>query len=49
MKWPGIAGVALGVIGIIGTFMDRFNKKEMQANKAAADLIALYRSRGYKI
>ena len=49
MKWPGIAGVALGIIGIIGTFMDRFNKKEMQANKAAADLIALYRSRGYKI
>ena len=49
MKWPGIAGVALGALGIIGSFMDRFNKKEMQANKAAADLIALYRSRGYKI
>lgn len=49
VKWAGIAAVVLSVIGLLGGLSDRFDKKKIAENKAAAELIAEYRKLGYKI
>ena len=49
MKIPGMVAVVLAVIGGIGALQERFSKKTIAENKAAAELIAKYREAGYKI
>lgn len=49
VTWPGIVAVVLSVFGLFGVISDRFDKKKVAENKAAADLIAQYRELGYKI
>lgn len=47
--WPGIVAVILSVIGLFGAINDRCNKKKVAENKAAAELVAEYRTLGYKV
>lgn len=49
MKVPGVVAVVLAVLGVIGTLQERFSKKTIAENKAAAELIAKYREAGYKL
>lgn len=49
MTWPGVIAIGFAVIGLIGALIDKFDKKKLQENAAAANLIEQYRKLGYKI
>ncbi|OUN10202.1 hypothetical protein B5G40_10640 [Flavonifractor sp. An9] len=49
MKWPGIVCMILAVLALIGFISDHFDKKGMEENKKAAELIEEYRKQGYKL
>ena len=49
MKCPGIFFVFLALFAIIGVISDRFDKKAMEENRKAAELIEEYRKQGYKL
>lgn len=48
-KWVGIVIIILAIMGLIGGLGEKFDKKKIAENKAAANLIAEYRKMGYKI
>lgn len=49
--FPAVATIlaVLLVIGMVGIFVERFDKKKQAESKAAAELIDQYRQQGYKI
>lgn len=49
MKWPGLVCMILAVLALIGFISDHFDKKGMEENKKAAELIEEYRKQGYKL
>lgn len=49
MTWPGVVSVGLAIIGVIGNISDRHNRKNIEENKNAAELIEQYRKLGYSV
>lgn len=49
MRIPGIIAIVLAVFGVFSGLHDRYDKKTVAQNKAAAELIEQYRKLGYKI